>query len=292
MDKDLLRLYAEYEKYNTELPWLRNEYIFLVEGIEKQNKELSIINASISSNKNIIETERGKLLQDKEDFEEAKKSEWIVRDNKKKTEQDDINNTIKQKQEDMKYIDNQIKEKQTELERLSKEVYAQEKKLELLKIENAEYSDIIKKQTDENKNSIEQLKIENENINEKIKEFETKQEEYKRQEEIFIINKENNTKDIKKLQEMSAILETKSLDINKTLELIHIKEEEQNNARKSAEATKNQLDEKLSTIEWKEMEIAKIISDFQEEKYRFLVIMKQRDIKKTDLDKLDKDFNL
>ena len=39
MDKDLLKLYAEYEKYNTELPWLRNEYNFLVEGIEAKKKE-------------------------------------------------------------------------------------------------------------------------------------------------------------------------------------------------------------------------------------------------------------
>ena len=43
MDRELLKLYAEYEKYNTELPWLRNEYNFLVESIESKTNDLNKI---------------------------------------------------------------------------------------------------------------------------------------------------------------------------------------------------------------------------------------------------------
>lgn len=42
----------------------------------------------------------------------------------------------------------------------------------------------------------------------------------------------------------------------------------------------------------KELEVNKKISEFQDEKYKFLILMKQKGIKKSDIDQLDKEFNI
>jgi hypothetical protein len=44
--------------------------------------------------------------------------------------------------------------------------------------------------------------------------------------------------------------------------------------------------------ESKFIDIKKTIMDFQEEKYRFLVLMKSKDIKKNDLKDLENNFNI
>lgn len=115
---------------------------------------------------------------------------------------------------------------------------------------------------------------------------------FKKHEEIYNKYKSENNIESEKLSKMASELNEKSLEIDKNYQILIDKEATEKEAYLSAKKEKLLTEEKIQELRSKEQEIAKTITEFQEEKYRFLVIMKQREIKKTDLDKLDKDFNL
>lgn len=292
MDFDLLKLYKEYEELNAKLSPLRTEYNFLIEDIEKKRTEHETFLKSISSIKESVEKEKSELQQKIDkfniDMENAKKSFDI---NKNK-EVELYNKQLNVSKDELVNIDKQIKEKTILSNKLSIDIIEQEKKLELLKIENWEYSQIIIKNTEDNKKTIEELKQKKQDLKDTQKEFEEKQEQFKKDEEKWKRLKENIDIDNKNISKYRSELEQKTLENNKQLELIQVKQDELKQSEKSAQKTLEETESKLSELKWKETEIAKKITEFQEEKYRFLVIMKQRDIKKTDLDKLDKDFTL
>lgn len=94
-------------------------------------------------------------------------------------------------------------------------------------------------------------------------------------------------------------MNTMYIDTMKRGEEIYMKENEINNKMMEVEEKKSETEatyakskELMQVIEEKELAMNKKISEFQDEKFKFLVLMKQKGIKKSDIDELDKDFNL
>jgi len=132
MDKELLKLYTEYEKYNKELPNLRNEYNFLIEDIDKKNKEKDGIEKSISSNKDVISKEIIELSKKREEFEFYKQGIENKLNIELKQKEQEINKLINQEIKEKKELEDKInehnnllvsfnKQKEQENERINKE---------------------------------------------------------------------------------------------------------------------------------------------------------------------------
>lgn len=97
----------------------------------------------------------------------------------------------------------------------------------------------------------------------------------------------------------TAAVNAMYLETMKRGEDIIMKENEINNKMQATEEKKADTEatyikskDLMQAIEEKELSINKKISEFQEEKFKFLVLMKQKGIKKSDIDDLEKDFNL
>lgn len=129
--------------------------------------------------------------------------------------------------------------------------------------------------------------------------LEAGEKELKRQQ--IVLKKDNDRYTIlkdeveKKTQETNVVY----LETIERGEEIYMKENEINNKlqameekKADTEATYIKSKELMQVIEEKELSINKKISEFQEEKFKFLVLMKQKGIKKSDIDELEKDFNL
>jgi len=292
MDFDLLKQYKEYEDLQAKLAPLRTEYSFLIEDIEKKRKEYEVVLKSISSVKDSVTKGSEQLERDRKDFDARIQSE------RKQLEDEWLRNKLS-KQSDLDKFDKQLDKIEEDIligndtiNRLDKETSDKTKQLESLKIEVLEYSWVLEKQNKENQEIIEKLKNEKQLLNDRQKEMNEKEMLFKKHEEIYNKYKSENNIESEKLSKMASELNEKSLEIDKNYQILIDKEATEKEAYLSAKKEKLLTEEKIQELRSKEQEIAKTITEFQEEKYRFLVIMKQREIKKTDLDKLDKDFNL
>jgi len=159
-------------------------------------------------------------------------------------------------------------------------------------MEIEEYSKIQKQENEKNTKLIEETKQIIQEKKDIMKEYDKKTEQYEIDKKKREVEKENNLKQLENIKEARSDCLTKTLELDKKLQVVVDKEKEINQSNLNAEKQKKLAEEKLQELESKKIQITKMVTDFQEEKYRFLVMMKSKDIKKNDLKTLEDNFNI
>lgn len=292
MDLELARKYKEYTDLVEKITPLRTEYGFLVSDIPAKQKELESIIKSIADSKSqfVLEKEQREIENNKE--REAINASKVAWDKEKDKQKKLLAEEVEQLSTQKDILIDSNKNKSSIYSELSNKIDAWEKRL--LEIEKIEL---------ESKWKYEQ----------KLKEVEAKENELaesiadhnKRmllleKREVVVDAKEKNYLSIKdhveakgkeqweKELEQEKIwkeLANREKEIDKKLATITEKED---NAKEILNSNK----EALHQLTEKELTINKRISEFQDEKFQFLVLMKQKWIKKADIDQLEKEFIL
>lgn len=285
-------LYKELAEISEKITPLRNEYNFIVTDIPDKRKEHDNLT------KNIWDL-RAEIQETKEQLEQYRKWE------KAKIDSDIMALSSKKKQE-IATLDNRYIELQGNIELLQGAI---EKEGRLLADIRQEYDkkkmliDDIKIQEREAKNNIEeynkkhnQLLLDDKQrasiLDSKEKELNLKEKQLNDNEKKYIKIKWDAEGKIKVMETMMFELtqrEEKSLKMQADIER---RETQIREKQEHLDKTHIEAKEMMQMITEKELKINKNISDFQDEKYKFLVLMKQKEIKRTDIDKLDKEFNL
>lgn len=292
MDLELARKYKEYTDLVEKITPLRTEYGFLVSDIPTKQKELESITKSITDSKLQfnIEKEQREIENNKErEAISASKVAWdSEKDRQKKLLVEEVEQLSNQKIELIEFnkkqnaihseISNKIgiwESKLLEIEKIEleskwkyelklKEVEAKEKTLaESIADHNKRMSALEKREVVVDAKEKNYLAIKD-HVEAKGKEqWEKELEQDKREKELSSREKETDKK-------LATIIE------------------KEDNAKEMLNSNK----EALHQLTEKELTINKRISEFQDEKFQFLVLMKQKWIKKADIDQLEKEFTL
>lgn len=292
MDKDLLRLCQEYTELAAKYKPIRIEYNFLMSDIENKKQEHKSIEKSIDSLRSWLQKERTAFETWRDEQVVYINNEKVACDSRKNEQLAKYTQENTQLEVEQEMRKNRIKEWQKTFSELSKENDALTKENARIKKENAEYAESYNFKVSQIKEMEESIKIRGEVLEAGEKELKRQQIVLKKDNDRYTILKDEVEK---KTQETNVVY----LETIERGEEIYMKENEINNKlqameekKADTEATYIKSKELMQVIEEKELSINKKISEFQEEKFKFLVLMKQKGIKKSDIDELEKDFNL
>lgn len=274
-----------------EIDQLRNEFVYLSETVENLNTDKERLELSKKLlNENITK------INEKKDIEINKKEQEYLKmfDNKNKELSEKIL-FVKSEEERLSSI---INEYNTTKKQIDKETIEIINKKELIEKQHKEYTKEQQAIKQENEEKHKLLSLEKEEIialknatNETLQENKKTIELYNREKAQREKDKEMYTKEIEHLKEIKEYVNTKTIELSNQENMLLKKEKDVNKSIESETKLKEDNKSYLLEIQSKEMDLMKKITEFQEEKYKFFMIMKQKGIKKVDLDKLEKDFN-
>lgn len=275
----------------SEIDQLRNEFVYLSETVEKLlndkerlewskkalNDEISTINKNKDIEINSKEqsylqmfNDKNKELSDRQSFVESEEKRliWLLSEYNKIKEQIDIDTVdIISKRESFEKEHKEYMYKQYNIQKENEE------KSKSLLLEKEEIKAL--------KNST------NETLQENIKTIELYNKEKQQREK----EKKLYSQELEELKKVKEYVNTALLELSKKENILKDKEKEIEKSLETETKLKEENKSYLSDIPSKEMDLMKKITEFQEEKYKFFMIMKQKWIKKNDLDQLEKDFN-
>lgn len=292
IDLELAKKHKEYVELEEKINPLRIEHNFLVDAIDILSKNKIKEEKYIKWLRDVFYKEKQERESQKEKENNTINSLKLALDSKKNTQKELYIKENEQLQLELKKTQNTIKESNKELTDIKSEVNnLLKEKEDIIKIKNDyEY------EYNRNKKEIEEwllfiekekklLQVRENNVIKLEKEINKDIQKYnllkKDVEEKNKIIEDYTMWQIKKEQELLKI----QSDIDRKLIIIDEKERE-------IKETHIKSKEIMQQIEEKELKVSKTISEFQDEKYKFLVLMKQKWIKKSDIEDLDKEFNL
>lgn len=274
-----------------EIDQLRNEFVYLSETVEKLSQE----KVALEKSKKTLNED---IIKEKESFDAYKESE-----------NNRIIQEFDQREQKIKYDMLDIEQKRKELESLIKESIeikktVDEKTLLLISQERSlekKHNDYMKLQesiTKENENEKKHILLEREELltirnstNEMIQEnsrmIELFSKERAQREKDRIIYE----RDIEELKSIKKYTTESLVDLKNKESIILDKEKEINLSLKKLSIEEEKNKSEKEEIHRKELALIKKITDFQEEKHSFYLLMKRQGIKKSDIDELEKEFN-
>lgn len=276
MDKDILKLAKEYEKYNSELPSLRSEYNFLIEDIDRKKSDISIIEKRKKELSENIQIESIKLDEDRIEFERYKeKQENIIKDkfikwnkelsnliNEEKKEQQILIELRKQYDKDKTEFENYKKQ---ELDKINSEksIILEEKESILSKTQFLLDKEIELKTL---KNEVEQIVATKEKtielVQENQKKYEYIKEWIKKDTELFLVQK--------------SMIDRKENEVNIKENEVNIKIKDLWDREKDIISKETIIKDKLQQIEEKEYVLKIKEADLVNEEKRLILIAKQQ----------------
>lgn len=255
MDKELLKLAKDYEKYTTELPNLRNEYNFLVDDLENKKRDADLAD--------IRKQNATKELSDKQ----------IEFDNKK-----ELFERYKLEQEEI--ISKKLKQEQTKLSKLIDEEKLQIKELnKLLEIYNndkVEFETYKQWELDKINKEKDIINIQKADILAENGLLSLKQEQLASQKIEVDIIKANNEKSIKLVEESEKKYAKIEKDIKTQSEMLSAKTSVIERQEKEIDNKTKELNDREDIISKKEVVLSK----------------KEEEIKYKEAELKDKDYNL
>lgn len=292
MDLDIAKQYKEYEEITSKLTPLRNEYNFIVTDIVPRQDEYNKIVKLIQENRTVIEKDKQDRERQKQKEIEQLNASKMAFDSEKNREIKEIIIKTSKAQDEFALLTKNNEELQNDIVKNTKEnndliKSISENNIRLPKLEN-EYNNKLKEYNSMKEYvSTKDMELSNreKDIIKKEKEIEKNTIKYNK----IKYDAENSVGDMQKMMLESIKKEETLLKLQADIDrkLIVLKEKEQTNTKILEDAKSD-----INTITQKELEINKKISEFQDEKFKFLVLMKQKGIKKSDIDQLEKDFTL
>lgn len=292
LESDKVKLYKELADLSEKVTPLRNEYNFIVTDLpEKQEKHDSLIKSI-----NTIQSEYAALKESISSYEIIEKakidSELLALHSKKKEEIIVLDSKAKDIQDSILLLQDTIQKEVKELAVIRKEYDSKIVWLENIKLQELQ----AKNNLDEYIKKYNQLVIEDKEranvLDKKEKEINNKEKQVTNNESKYLKIKSEAEEKIKIMENMMFDLTKREEQVSKWKADIERREIKLKEDKDNIEKTHIESKEIMQTITEKELQINKNISDFQDEKYKFLVLMKQKEIKRGDIDKLDKEFNL
>lgn len=292
MQEEIAKLYKDYNEILEKVIPLRDEYNFLVFNVWPKKDEyetyvskLQALRDSILMEQEMRDNEKAKatlkLEQDKIEFDHYKNSVNATLNDERASLEIEVRDLEHQKDTASKKLLD-IEKQHTEYLR----------KIENMKAEHVEYMEIQKAEKDKISESKKSLVLLQQETDAKLLQLE-------------IVNKENKTgyarfEKIKKDAEIKASLVSEYLTtqienerrIDAKVREQEAKLQEINTLSEENEKKLLSLKERVQEISEKEIWIIQKINEFKQEKFNFLTAMKSNNIKKSDIDKLDKEFNL
>jgi len=292
MDKDLLKLYQEYTELTAKIEPMRVEYNFLVTDIVNKQQEQKSVEKSIDSLRSGLQQERS-TFETRRDSETIKiNSDKLACDSRKNEQLAKYTEENAQLEAEKEMLQKKIKELQKTHDDLSKDNVTLLKENVRIKKENTEYAESYNFK-------VSQIRDMEESVKSRELALEAGEKELKKQQIVLKKDTDRYTTLKAEVEKKTNDANTMYLDAIKRGEEIYMKENDVANKlqkieekKAETEATYTKSKELMQVIEEKELAINKKISEFQDEKFKFLVLMKQKGIKKSDIDELDKDFNL
>lgn len=292
LEAEKAKLYKELVEISEKLTPLRNEYNFITTDIPEKTKEYDKLIKDIWQLRVNIQIEKELLAQYKEEEKAKIDSNIMALSSKKKQYIEQLNNSIKELQDNIILLENTLQKEEKELAVIRKEY--EDKTVWLWNIKLQEIQ--AKNNLDEYIKKHNQLIIEDKErtdiLDKKEKEISNKEKQVTNNEKKYLKIKWEAEEKVNIMESMMFDLTKREEDVRKKEADIERREIKLKEDKEDIEKTHIESKEIMQTITEKELQINKTISDFQDEKYKFLVLMKQKEIKRTDIDKLDKEFNL